>query len=70
MPHLHTYENGLRVITDTVPGLKTVAAGIWVNMGSSKETKPLNGLSHFVEHMLFKGTDKLSAYEIADAFEG
>ena len=69
MQKLTTYENGLRVITDTVPGLKTVAAGIWVNMGSSKETKPLNGLSHFTEHMLFKGTDKLSAYEIADRFE-
>ena len=69
MEKLIRYENGLRVIVDTVPGLKTVAAGIWVHMGSSKEHPEINGLSHFTEHMMFKGTDKLSAYEIADAFE-
>ncbi|MCL2796898.1 MAG: insulinase family protein [Firmicutes bacterium] len=69
MPTLTTYKNGLRLITDTVPGLKSVAAGIWVNMGSSKETAASNGLSHFTEHVLFKGTDKLSAFDIADRFE-
>jgi len=63
------YENGLRVIVDSVPNVKSVAAGFWVHVGSSFESLAINGLSHFTEHMLFKGTDKMSASQIADAFE-
>jgi len=63
------YENGLKAVIDTVRGVKSVAAGIWVNVGSAKETPAQNGLSHFTEHVIFKGTDKLDGYGIADAFE-
>jgi len=63
------YPNGLRVIVDTIAGLKSVSSGIWVGVGSAKETPEINGLSHFAEHMFFKGTDKLSPFEVADSFE-
>jgi len=69
MQKLLTYKNGLRVVVDTMPGVKTVSSGIWVGVGSGKETPDINGLSHFTEHMIFKGTDKLSAYDIANKFE-
>jgi len=63
------YDNGLRVIVDTIAGLKSVSSGIWVGVGSAKESPKINGLSHFAEHMFFKGTDKLSPFEVADSFE-
>jgi len=69
MQKLLTYDNGLRVIVDTNTNAKTVSSGIWVAVGSAKETPDINGLSHFTEHMIFKGTNKLSAYQIADSFE-
>jgi len=69
MQKVFNYKNGLRLIVDTVPGLKSVSGGIWVDVGSAKETPDINGLSHFTEHMIFKGTDKLSPFAIADKFE-
>ena len=64
------YPNGLRVVVDTNPSVRSVAAGIWVGAGSVKESESENGISHFTEHVMFKGTDKYSAFDIAGAFEG
>lgn len=62
-------DNGLRVITETMPYIKSATIGIWTDIGSRNETKEDNGLSHFIEHMLFKGTKTRSALEIAAALE-
>jgi len=61
--------NGLRVVTEKIPTVRSVAIGIWIDVGSRDETRDQNGISHFVEHMLFKGTRSLSAKKIAAALE-
>ncbi len=60
-----TLNNGIRVISEEVPGCHSVSLGVWVNNGSRHEPTQLNGISHFVEHMLFKGTDRRSAQAVA-----
>jgi len=60
-----TLDNGLRIVTEEIPYAQSVALGIWVRNGSRFETPDLNGISHFIEHMLFKGTQRRSAYDIA-----
>jgi predicted Zn-dependent peptidase len=60
-----TLANGVRVITETMPHVRSVSVGIWIGTGSRRETQEQNGLSHFIEHMLFKGTTKRSAEDIA-----
>jgi len=62
--------NGLRVITSTLPHLESVAAGIWVGVGGRYEPAALSGASHFIEHMLFKGTPRRNARRISEAIEG
>src|SRR5580700_8311119 len=57
--------NGLRVITEAMPHVRSVSVGIWIGSGSRRESGDQNGLSHFIEHMLFKGTSKRSAEDIA-----
>lgn len=64
-----TLPNGLRVITDAMPQLETTALGIWVGSGSRHETVAQHGLSHFLEHMAFKGTRRRSARAIAEEIE-
>ncbi|MCR4398363.1 MAG: insulinase family protein [Firmicutes bacterium] len=61
--------SGLRVIVDEVPSAKSVSVGVWVGAGSRHEPSDLHGVSHFIEHMLFKGTKGRSAKEIADTIE-
>lgn len=61
--------NGVRVIVQEMPGVPSVSVGIWAETGSSHECPKLNGVSHFLEHMLFKGTEKRNAKEIANALE-
>ncbi|QWC86715.1 insulinase family protein [Nocardioidaceae bacterium] len=56
---------GLRVITESVPGVRSAAVGVWVAAGSRDETPALNGASHFLEHLLFKGTRERSAWDIS-----
>lgn len=63
------YDNGLRLVVENYPGLRSVAMGFWVAAGSSRENAENNGISHFTEHVMFKGTDKMNAYEIAGSFE-
>jgi predicted Zn-dependent peptidase len=60
-----TLANGVRVITEAMPHVRSVSVGIWVGTGSRRETPEQNGISHFIEHMLFKGTTKRSAEDIA-----
>lgn len=64
-----TLPNGLRVVTVDVPGVRTAAAAAFVNTGSRYEPIELNGISHFLEHMAFKGTGKRTAYQIANDIE-
>ncbi|WP_339063216.1 pitrilysin family protein [Tepidibacillus marianensis] len=61
--------NGLRVMLEDIPTVRSVAIGIWVGTGSRNETVQNNGISHFIEHMLFKGTKNRTAQEIAEAFD-
>lgn len=61
--------NGLRVITDHMPHVETVTAGVWVDVGSRHERAEQNGLSHMLEHMAFKGTERRNAREIAEVIE-
>lgn len=62
--------NGLRVVTEAVPSVRSIALGMWVRTGSRDETPAQAGLSHFLEHLLFKGTKRYSAVEISEAFDG
>lgn len=64
-----TLDNGLRIVTEYIPYVKSVSIGIWVEAGSRKENKQNNGVSHFIEHMLFKGTKNRSAKEIAESID-
>jgi predicted Zn-dependent peptidase len=60
-----TLPNGVRIITEAMPHVRSVSVGIWIGTGSRRETTEQNGLSHFIEHMLFKGTTHRSAEDIA-----
>ncbi len=60
-----TLPSGVRVITETMPHVRSVSVGLWVKAGSRRESPEQNGISHFIEHMLFKGTTNRSAEEIA-----
>src|SRR5947209_7143119 len=57
--------NGLMIMTEHMPGLRSVSLGIWVRRGSRHEAAALNGIHHFIEHALFKGTQRRSAHQIA-----
>ena len=57
--------NGIAVLTEHMPGLRSVTAGIWVRRGSRHESAELNGICHFIEHAVFKGTQHRSARDIA-----
>ncbi len=63
-------DSGLRVVTEQVPSVRSVALGLWVRTGSRNETPVQAGVSHFLEHLLFKGTKRHSAIEIAEIFDG
>lgn len=62
--------NGARVITSHIPHVQSVAIGVWVGVGSRYETGNLSGVSHFIEHLLFKGTKTRSALDISREIEG
>ena len=63
------YENGLRVVVKQMPGLYSVTIGIMVGTGGAMESDTEDGISHFIEHMQFKGTLKRNSFEISDAFD-
>ncbi|HZC28923.1 MAG TPA: pitrilysin family protein [Gaiellaceae bacterium] len=63
-------DTGERVISESVPSVRSVAIGFWVGAGSRDETDAKAGVSHFIEHLLFKGSEHYSAQEIAEIFDG
>jgi predicted Zn-dependent peptidase len=63
-------DSGIRVVTEQLPSVRSVALGLWVRVGSRDEHPDQSGISHFLEHMLFKGTPKLTAEQIAQTFDG
>lgn len=62
-------DNGLRIVTEEIPYVNSVSIGIWVKAGSRYESNNNNGVSHFIEHLLFKGTKKRTAKDIATAID-
>ena len=64
-----TLANGARVVTESMPHTRSVSTGFWVDVGARDEAPQLAGVSHFLEHLLFKGSDTRSASEIAEAVE-
>ena len=64
-----TLKNGLRIITAERPQIETVSLGIWVHTGSAEESAENNGISHFIEHMVFKGTSKRNSLQISEDIE-
>ena len=69
MVNYKKYDNGLRLIVNTMDAMMSVSAGILVGAGSCLEDENNNGISHFIEHTTFKGTEKMSAFEISSAFD-
>ena len=69
MFNLYTLDNGLRVVTEYIEHVNSISVGIMVQNGSRNESKDVNGISHFIEHMFFKGTDKRNAKEIVQEIE-
>jgi len=62
-------DNGVRLVSEKIPYVRSVAVGIWVGTGSRNETVENSGISHFIEHMMFKGTENRSAKEIAESID-
>lgn len=65
----YTCQNGVRIVVEQIPTVRSAALGVWVKTGSRNETPELNGISHFLEHMFFKGTTTRSARDIAESFD-
>jgi predicted Zn-dependent peptidase len=62
-------DNGIRVVTETLPAVDSVSLGIWITTGSRDEAPAERGISHFIEHLLFKGTERRSAFDISREIE-
>lgn len=69
MEYIKQYENGLKVVVKEMPSLYSLSIGFCVGVGSSLEDESNNGFSHFIEHMMFKGTPKRTAFEISDSID-
>lgn len=69
MVHRTVLDNGLRLLSEEIAGMPSVTVGIWVENGSRDETPQLNGISHFLEHLLFKGTARRTAGQIAQEID-
>jgi predicted Zn-dependent peptidase len=63
-------DSGVRVVTEAMPSVRSIALGFWVGVGSRDESHEQAGISHFLEHLLFKGTDRFSSAEIDQIFDG
>ncbi len=64
-----TLRNGLRVVTERIPSVRSISLGVWVDVGSRDETPAESGISHLIEHMLFKGTKRRTAKQVAESLE-
>ncbi len=69
MINLKTFDNKVRFVYEKIPHVRTISLGIWISNGSIHETEEENGISHFIEHMLFKGTKNRTQIEIAEAID-
>lgn len=69
MINRYTCQNGVRIVLENIPTVRSVAIGVWIGTGSRNETPVNNGISHFLEHMFFKGTKTRTAREIAESFD-
>lgn len=69
MYKVKTLENGLTIIGEEIPYVKSISFGVWINAGSRIEDKKISGVSHFIEHMLFKGTNKRTSKQIASEID-
>lgn len=69
MVAIHTCTNGVRIVSEQIPYVRSVSVGIWVDAGSRYELPEENGITHFIEHMLFKGTSSRTARQIAEEFD-
>jgi predicted Zn-dependent peptidase len=67
---LSEIDPGIRVVTENVPSVRSIALGLWVRVGSRDEDQQQAGISHFLEHLLFKGTERFTAEQIAQIFDG
>src|SRR5699024_3830577 len=65
----HTCKNGLRIVMEQIPSVRSVTSGIWALAGPRNENETNNGISDFLEHMFFKGTKTRTAQEIAESFD-
>jgi len=63
-------DSGVRVVTEAMPSVRSIALGFWIGVGSRNESPQQAGISHFLEHLLFKGTDRFSSVEIDQIFDG
>ena len=64
-----TLANGLRVVTDSIMSVESVTLGAWIGVGTRDESQRTNGIAHFLEHMVFKGTRRRTAFDIAEEIE-
>jgi predicted Zn-dependent peptidase len=69
MINKYSCKNGVRIVLENIPTVRSVAIGVWIGTGSRNENPQTNGISHFLEHMFFKGTTTRSAKEIAESFD-
>ncbi|MDQ0156765.1 M16 family metallopeptidase [Robertmurraya andreesenii] len=65
----YTCQNGVRIVLENIPTVRSVAIGVWIGTGSRNENQQNNGISHFLEHMFFKGTKTRTARDIAELFD-
>ena len=65
----HVLPNGLTILTESMPHVRSVSLGIWLATGSRQERQENNGICHFIEHMVFKGTKSRTAEEIARSMD-
>ena len=70
MKEITTHPSGLQVVSYHMPHMNSVSVGIWVGAGGRNETEPQSGISHFIEHLLFKGTPKTRWQRYSQAIEG
>jgi predicted Zn-dependent peptidase len=68
-PRLTTLDSGARVVTEAMPSVRSIALGFWIRAGSRDESPGQAGISHFLEHLLFKGTERFSSLDIDEAFD-
>ncbi|HEY8450414.1 MAG TPA: pitrilysin family protein [Bacillota bacterium] len=69
MIHRTILDNGLRILTESIPHIRSVAVGLWIGAGSRWEAEEAAGMSHFIEHLVFKGTENRSTRELAEAID-